>query len=131
MARQKGVVGVVDTQTRVAPEILYLHRLISEGFLGEVLSTTLTGWGRGWGATVESAKTIGYLLDIASGASLLTIPVAHTLAALRDVLGDVTSVSSVVTDRRAHIRALDSGEDLPMTAPHRCAAPLRWNTARP
>lgn len=117
LARQKGVLAVVGTQARVAPEIIHLRRLIDERFVGEVLSTTITGWGRNWGATVESAKTSGYLLDVANGATLLTIPVGHTLAALRDVLGDVASVSAVLANRRTEVRALDSGEMLPMTAP--------------
>lgn len=117
LARQKGVVAVCGTQARVAPEILYLRQLIEEGFVGEVLSTSLTGWGRGWGATIDSVKNSGYLLDASNGATLLTIPVGHTLAALRDVLGDITSVSAVLNTRRRAVRVEDNGEDLPMTAP--------------
>ena len=36
--------------------------------IGEVLSTSMTGWGRIWGATVDDLKTNGYLLDNANGA---------------------------------------------------------------
>jgi len=57
------------------------ERLVSEGFVGEVLSTTVSGWGRIWGGTVADLNTDGYLLDDANGATMLTIPVAHTLAA--------------------------------------------------
>jgi predicted dehydrogenase len=41
LARAKGVLGVVGTQARVAPEIEYLRQLIADDFVGEVLSTTL------------------------------------------------------------------------------------------
>jgi len=41
VARAKGVLGVIGTQARVAPEIEYLKQLIADGFVGEVLSTTL------------------------------------------------------------------------------------------
>ena len=69
--------------------------------MGEVLSTTVTGWGRIWGATIDDLKTDGYLLRNANGATMLTIPFAHTLAALRDVLGDLTEVSAVLDTRQS------------------------------
>ena len=58
-----------------------------------------------------------YLLDRANGATMLTIPLGHTLAALRDVLGDVMALSSVLATRRPEAVALDTGETLPVTAP--------------
>lgn len=132
LARRSGVVAVVGTQARVAPEVLYLRELLADGYVGEVLSTTVTGWGRTWGPTVESLDTSGYLLDVTNGATLLTIPLGHTLAALRDVLGDVTTVSSVLTRRREQVQVLDTGDTAPLSAPDQvlvtgrlaCGAPL-------
>jgi predicted dehydrogenase len=119
LARTKGVLGVVGTQARVAPEIEYLRHLIADGFVGEVLSTTLIARGgalQGGGAIPE--KNIdGYLLDRANGATMLTIPVGHTLAALRDVLGEVAEVSAVLATRRTTALASDTGEMLPVSAP--------------
>ena len=46
LARAKGVLGVIGTQAPLAPEIEYLQRLIADGFVGEVLSTTLVQRGR-------------------------------------------------------------------------------------
>ncbi len=119
LARAKGVLGVVGTQARVAPEIEYLRHLIADGFVGEVLSTTLVARGgalQGGGA-VPDKKTWAYLLDRTNGATLLTIPVGHTLAALRDVLGEVAEVSAVLATRRTSARVADSGETLPVSAP--------------
>jgi len=48
LARAKGILGVAGTQARVAPEIEYLRQLIADGFVGDVLSTTLVGRGGGW-----------------------------------------------------------------------------------
>ena len=39
LAKAKSVLGVVGTQARVSPEIEYLKQLITDGFVGEVLST--------------------------------------------------------------------------------------------
>jgi predicted dehydrogenase len=117
LARAKGVLGVVGTQARVAPEIEYLSHLIADGFVGEVLSTTLVARGGGWGGSIAEKKVSAYLLDRANGATMLTIPVGHTLAALRDVLGDVAEVSAVLATRRTTALAADTGETLPVSAP--------------
>lgn len=117
LAKAKGVLGVVGTQARVAPEIEYLRKLIADGFVGEVLSTTLTARGRGWGAAIDSQAIGAYLLDRANGATMLTIPLGHTLAAFRDVLGDIAELSAVLANRRKSVIALDTGAILPMNSP--------------
>jgi predicted dehydrogenase len=119
LARAKGVLGVAGTQARVAPEIEYLRQLIADGFVGEVLSTTLVARGGGalGGGTIPNKKTYGYLLNRVNGATLLTIPVGHTLAALRDILGEVAEVSAVLATRRPTALTADAGETLPVSAP--------------
>jgi predicted dehydrogenase len=119
LARIKGVLGVVGTQARVAPEIEHLKHLIDGGFVGEVLSTTLVARGGALqgGGTIPDKKTWAYLLDRSNGATMLTIPVGHTLAALTSVLGEVAEVSAVLATRRTTALAADTGEMLPVTAP--------------
>jgi predicted dehydrogenase len=117
LARTKAVLGVVGTQARVAPEIEHLRQLIADGFVGEVLSTTLVARGGGWGGSIAEQKVSAYLLDRANGATMLTIPIGHTLAALRDVLGEIAEVSAVLATRRTSAVAADTGETLPMSAP--------------
>jgi predicted dehydrogenase len=119
LARAKAIVGVVGTQAPFAPEIQYLKHLVAEGFVGDILSTTIVAWGgtlQGGGA-IPDKKTYGYLLDRANGATMLTIPVGHTLAALTSVLGAVAAVSAVVATRRSTAHVLETGEILPVTAP--------------
>ena len=119
LARAKGVVAVVGTQAPFVPEIAYLRQLIADGFVGKVLSTTLVGRGGAalGGSTIPDKRTYGYLLDRANGATMLTIPVGHTLAGLRSVFGDIAEVSAVLATRRPTVLAVDSGEVLPVTAP--------------
>jgi len=114
LAKKKGVLGVVGTQARVAPAILYLRKLIADGFVGKVLSSTINAWGGSWGGSIDDARV--YVLDKANGATMLTIPIGHTLAALRDVLGDIGELSAVVANRRAEVRVLDTGKMVPKTA---------------
>jgi predicted dehydrogenase len=122
LARAKDVLGVVGTQARVAREIEYLRHLIAGGFVGEVLSTTLVARGRGWGGFIAEKNISAYLPDRANGATMLTIPLGHTLAALRDVLGEVAEVSAVLATRRTLALVADTGETLPVTAPDQVLA---------
>jgi predicted dehydrogenase len=119
LARARGVLGVVGTQARLAPEIEYLRQLIADGFVGDVLSTTLVARGGALqgGGSIPTKKTWAYLLDRSNGATLLTIPVGHTLAALRDVFGEVAEVSALLAVRQPTALAVDTGETLAVTAP--------------
>ena len=108
---------MVGTQARVSPEIEYLKQLITDGFVGEVLLMTIVARGGGWGGSIAQKKSDAYMLDRAAGATMLTIPVGHTLAALADVLGEVVELSSVLATRRSTALAVDIGETLPMSAP--------------
>jgi predicted dehydrogenase len=116
LAKAKGVLGVVGTRARVAPEIQYLRQLIADNFIGEVLSTALVARGGGWGGVVPDKKNGAYLLDKASGATMLTIPVGHTLAGLTEVLGAFAQLSSVLATRRKTAVVAGTGETLTVTA---------------
>jgi hypothetical protein len=87
------VLGLVGTQAWLVPEIRYPKQLIADGFVGEVLSTTLIARGGGWSGVIPEKKSHAFLLDNADGATMLTIPVGHALAGLRAVPGDVEKAS--------------------------------------
>jgi predicted dehydrogenase len=80
------------------------------------MSTTMVARGGGWGGSIAEKKVSAYLLDRANGATMLSIPVGHTLAALRDVLGEVAEVSAVLATRWTSALVADTGETLSMTA---------------
>jgi predicted dehydrogenase len=131
LAREQGVMAITGTQARVAPAMQQLGRLVDEGYVGTVLSSTVTGWGRIWGATIDDLKTDGYLLQNANGATMLTIPFAHTLAALRDVLGDLSEVSAVLDTRHKQVLATETGELVPMDAPDQIVVAGRLASGAP
>lgn len=116
LANAAGVLGVVGTQARLAPEICHLKQLVADGYVGQVLSTTLNGFGGGWDGAVPDLSS-AYVLDVENGATLLTIPLGHTLAALKEVLGGFSQVSATLSVRRNLALVADSGERLPMTSP--------------
>ena len=115
LAEEKGLLAVCGTQALASPEIHYAGKLVKDGYVGNVLSTTIVGRGRGWGDSIPLRST-AYVLDSKNGASMMTIPMGHTLAALRGVLGDVGELSAVLANRRTRVKALDTGEMVPMTS---------------
>jgi predicted dehydrogenase len=58
LAKKKGVLAVVGLQARSAPAVAYVRDLIKQGYVGEVLSTTLIGSGMGWGPSVEPGQRV-------------------------------------------------------------------------
>lgn len=115
LAEAKGVVAAIGTQMRVAPEVEYLRQLIADGYVGEVLSTTLIGSGGPWGGA-ETDAAHAYLYDKRNGATLLDIPVAHTIAGMREVLGYFGDLSARMIKRRDTMYVADTGETIPSTA---------------
>ncbi|UZR96817.1 Gfo/Idh/MocA family protein [Chondrinema litorale] len=114
LAKEKGVVAAIGTQMRFAPEVTYLKKLIEEGYVGKVLSTTLIGTGGNWSS--ETISEYYYLFDKKNGAAMLEIPLAHTLVGLAEVLGDIDSVSANMFSNFDEVKITDTNEVKPKTA---------------
>ncbi|WP_110647247.1 Gfo/Idh/MocA family protein [Salinicola peritrichatus] len=120
LAQERGVVAVAGTQARTALEVEHVRKLIADGYVGEVLSTTLVGSGGNWAG--ETTADYYYLFDKKNGATMQSIPLAHTLAAMRDVLGDFGALSARFASRFDTVRVTDTGETRPKTAPDQIMA---------
>src|SRR5437667_389890 len=114
LSKKKGVLAVVGLQARSAPSVAYVRDLIKQGYVGEVLSTTLIGSGMGWGPTVEPFNA--YLNDKKNGATMLSIALGHAADALCHCLGEVRELSATVTLRRKTFTIAGTGERKAMTA---------------
>src|SRR5437879_12373657 len=112
LAKKKGVLAVAGLQARSAPSVAYVRDLIEQGFVGEVLSTTLIGSGMGWGATVEPYNA--YLNDKKNGATMLSIALGHAADALCHCLGEVRQLSATMTTRRKSFTIAGTSEENPM-----------------
>jgi len=113
-ARRAGVANMVGLQACVAPAVQQARAMIAEGYVGEVLSTTLIGSGMQWGSMVDRPNA--YVVDRANGATLLTIPFGHTVDALCYTLGEFRSLSATTAIRQPEVRRTDTGETLAKTA---------------
>jgi predicted dehydrogenase len=114
LAKEKGVLAVAGLQARSAAAVAYVRDLIKQGYVGDVLSTTLIGSGMGWGPTVEPYNA--YLNDKKNGATMLSIALGHAADALCHCLGEVRELSATMTVRRKIFTIAGTGENKPMTA---------------
>ena len=114
LAQEKGVLAVAGLQARSAPAVAYVRDLIEQGYVGELLSTTLIGSGMGWGPTVEPFNV--YLNDKKNGATMLSIALGHAADALCHCLGEIRELSATMTMRRKSFTVAGTGESKPMAA---------------
>jgi predicted dehydrogenase len=113
LAAEQGVRTVIGLQARQAPAIEFVQELLSEGYVGEVLSTTMVGVSVAGDVVVQPNV---YMLDGNNGANLLTVAVGHSLDTLNYVLGEFADLSAVSAIRRPLITAETTREQIVKTA---------------
>jgi predicted dehydrogenase len=113
LAVEQGVRTVVGLQARQAPAIEFVRELLRDGYVGEVLSTTLIGVSVPGDVVIQPNV---YMLDGNNGANLLTVAVGHSLDTLNHVLGEFADLSAVSAIRRPLITAEQTREQIVKTA---------------
>lgn len=115
LANEKDVVAVVGTQAIPALEIEHLKKLIADGYVGKMLSTSIIGSGGNWAN--ETNTDLAYLFDEENGASMQSIPLAHTLAAVTEVLGEIGPLDARFASNYTTVKVTDTGETKKKTTP--------------
>src|SRR5260221_223976 len=118
LAAEQGVRTVVGLQARQAPAIEFVQELLRDGYVGEVLSTTMVGTSIPGDVVV---KPNAYMLDKANGANVLTVAVGHSIDILNFVLGEFADLSAVSALRRPVITIEGTGERITKTSPDQVA----------
>src|SRR6266700_4602342 len=113
LAAEKGVRTVVGLQARQAPAIEFVQELLSDGYVGEVLSTTMIGVSVAGDVVVQPNV---YMLDANNGANLLTVAVGHSLDSLNYDLGEFADLAAISAIRRPLITAEETREHITKTA---------------
>src|SRR5437667_1945266 len=129
LAKQQGVLAVAGLQARAAPSVVYVRDLVRQGYVGEVLSTTLIGSGMGWGPTVEPYNA--YLNERMNGATMLSIALGHAADAVCYCLGEVRELSAAMTTRRKSFTTAGTGGAGPRPAADRVSAAGFFGAAAP
>src|SRR5438105_2390282 len=113
LAAKQGVRTAVGLQGRQSPAIEFVQELLSDGYVGEILSTTMIG------VSVPGDVVVApnaYMLDKTNGANVLTIAVGHSLDLLNFVLGEFADLSAVSDLRRPLITIAETGQQIAKTA---------------
>ena len=113
LSAQREVRTVVGLQARQAPAIEFVRELLSDGYVGEVLSTTMIGLSVPGDVVVQPNV---YMLDGKNGANLLTVAVGHSLDTLNYVLGEFAGLSAMSAIRRPVITAEKTRQQIVKTA---------------
>ena len=113
LARQRALPTMVGLQGRSDPTLLYAHDLIKDGYIGEVLTATLTSVApavhqRGPGRIWQGVR--------ANGANVLTITGGHAIDSMCAVLGEFAELSARVSTRIPEWRTLE-GKAVPVDSP--------------
>lgn len=115
LAAKSGTCAVVGLQARVNPDVLQLRELVSGGFVGRVLSSSVIASGGAWGAETEAANA--YTNDREMGATMLRIPMGHFFEGLTAALGDFYEVSALTAIARPEAVIAGTGARIAKTAP--------------
>ena len=114
LAREKGVQTAVGLQSRVSPALLYVKELIETGYVGEVLSCSVTTMRDG---ALERPSSRTWQRDASLGAHTLTIANGHVIDALRFVAGNFTRVSCMVSTQAPQWYETDTRQYVEVTSP--------------
>ena len=112
LADKKKALAVVGTQAIASPEVEFVRKLVADGYVGDVMSSTYLGCGFTWGDEVTRGDS--YAMDSRNGATMLSIIGGHAIAAVQSVLGPIGEVGAVLSQRRKTVRVVETGDTIPM-----------------
>lgn len=118
LARGKDVRAMVGLQARGDPTIRYLHDLVEEGYVGEVLAVSMSMF---TGGVLERPSSRLWDRHRSKGVSALTVRGIHTMDSMCHCVGDFVEVSAKVTTQVRQWRVVDTGEMVDVDTPDHVA----------
>ncbi len=114
LARDRGVQTAIGLQSRVSPALLYVKELVETGYVGEVLSCSVTTMRDG---ALERPSSRTWQRDVSLGAHTLTIANGHVIDALRFVAGNFTRAACMVSTQAEQWYETDTQRFVAVTSP--------------
>ena len=114
LAQKKNLRTVVGLQRRASPAYLYMRELIQQGYVGQVLSVSLSLMNSGV-LTRPSDRT--WQRDVTLGANTLTITFAHVFDAMCMVAGEIRELSATVSTQVPRWFETDTKKYVEVTSP--------------
>ena len=114
LAHDRGVQTAVGLQSRVSPALLYVKEQIAAGYVGDVLSCSVTTMRDG---ALERPSSRTWQRDASLGAHTLTIANGHVIDALRFVAGNFARVACMVSTQAGQWYETDTQQFVEVTSP--------------
>lgn len=114
VAAATGAHAFVGLQGTAAPAVRHLHDLVADGYVGEVVSTSLIATSGPWGGPVGARSE--YLLDRTNGATLLSIVFGHLVDSFAHIVGEPAELTATTATRRRTVPHTETGQQVTATA---------------
>ncbi len=114
LARERSLPTAVGLQARSDPTVMFARELVGEGYIGEVLTASLSAVGQ---AVLERGPGRSWQGVRANGANTFTIQGGHAIDAMCFILGEVEEVTARMATRIPEWRDAETGGAIPVDAP--------------
>ena len=114
LAKRQGLRTMVGLQGRRSAQLLRMKELVAAGYVGEVLSATMSQFASG--ALTRTSDRV-WQADASVGANTLTITFGHAIDGICNTLGEFTQVSSVVSTQVKQWLVTDTESTVGVTSP--------------
>src|SRR5438105_10697273 len=114
LARAKGVRTMIGLQANGDPVVLRLRELLTEGYVGEVLSCTMAIFLPG---LLQRGRDRAWMADRAMGAHTLSIATGHAIDVLCCCVADFQEVAALSTTQVPVWETAEPGKTVDVTAP--------------
>jgi len=114
LARAKGVRTMIGLQANGDPVVLRLRELLTEGYVGEVLSCTMAMFLPG---LLQRGRDRAWMADRAMGAHTLSIATGHAIDVLCCCVADFQEVAALSTTQVPVWETAEPGKTVDVTAP--------------
>jgi predicted dehydrogenase len=116
LADAAGIKHVVGLQGRKSTVVNYVRDLVADGYVGQVLSATLSVEMAGRGGPTVAADRV-WATDKANGATTLSIIAGHNIDVLRYCLGGPKELDALVAVRYPEATVIETGAPVSVTSP--------------
>ena len=113
LARGKGVLTLIGLQARGSPALLRLRELVAEGYVGEMLSCSMTMFLPG---LLQRGMDRAWMADRSNGANTLTIATGHALDIYCHTVGEFREIGAQVSVQLSQWQT-GQGSAIPVDAP--------------
>jgi len=115
LARSKGLLTMVGLQSRYAPSFQYFRQLVSEGYLGQLLSANMSMFLPG--VLRPRTTSTAWSANKEAGVNVLNIHAGHALDVFLWCLGELAEVTSRIATQTKEWTVTDSDQKVAVTAP--------------